>query len=130
MRSDKLEKAKQLVGASMDQAEATSYAPSTTPEPVGAAEPPTHEPAPAEPDSPESTVAPLTEPDSKPPAQTATAYGFVIPSGIGQELVQLGVRIPADLRAALRTCSMMQQVEIQEMVRDALERELRRRAKA
>jgi len=128
MPSDRLEKAKQLVGASLDQADATSYAaaakdapqappPDAVKEPMQATQPESQPAVPDKPDSPASTAAP-------------TAFGFVVPPGTGQELVQLGVRIPADLRAALRTCGMMQQVEIQELVRDALERELRRRARA
>jgi len=121
MRSDKLEKAKQLVGASLEQADATSYAPATKHEP----EP---ELGPVGPPATESEKQASLQPDSKPDNPTPLAYGFVVPAGTGHELVQLGVRIPADLRAALRTCSMMQQVEMQELIRDALERELRRRA--
>lgn len=128
MPRDRAQMAKLLVNASVDQAEATAYGQDRAPQTISEVEPAQEsrsEPAPIA----ESAVEPEQEPDSATRAEPREAYGFVIPDGVGEELVQLGVRIPADLRAALRTCSMMQQIEMQELVRDALVRELRRRAK-
>lgn len=102
MRRDRAKVAEELVSSAREHAETTAYA------------------------------APAADPDPapRPAAQPALAqaYGFPIPREVeeAERQVQLAVRIPESLRWAVRMAGLMHGVEMQELVRQALEEKLDR----
>lgn len=137
MRASQKNAAAALVSSAAKQAQATGL-PRPTEEPAEArvngvaSEPnvteaevePTPEPAATDHAAPE-TPKPSTRARSE---RTATAYGFAVPKSAldTDQTVQLGLRIPKRLHAALRSAAYLNDLSLQDLAAEALTEKLLR----
>lgn len=133
MRPNHRDAANALIASAAQQAAATGL-PKPTDTPLAA------EPAPARDDappasplvqapSPQPAVAPDPAPEPTPEpvrtrrqAKSPTAYGFIIPKSAvdTDQTVQLGLRIPKKLHAALKAAAYLHDLSIQDLATEAL----------